>query len=91
MSIASQGLRAVASSLETVSGELSPAAQAALGSAAAALHAAADAEAASAASAVGGPVVGGVLAAFSVAMIDGFFSLFAAKQGQAPAATAPQT
>lgn len=80
MSKASQGLRALASSLEAVTAELSPAAQAALGAAADQIHAAADAEAAAEAERVGGPVAGGVLGAFAVAMVDGFFQLFAARR-----------
>lgn len=84
MSKASQGLRALASSLETITSELSPAAQTALGSAASELHAAADAEAAAEAAKVGGPIAGGVLGVFAVSMVDSFFQLFAART--APAA-----
>ena len=88
MSKASQGLRALASSLETVTSELAPAAQTALGAAAAELHAAADAQAASEAGAAGGPVAGGLLAVFAVSMVDSFFSLFAARP--AASASAPR-
>ena len=79
MSKASQGLRALASSLETITSELSPQAQTALGAAAAQIHAAADAEASAEATAAGGPMAGGLLAVFAVSMVDGFFSLFAAR------------
>lgn len=79
MSNASQGLRALASSLETVTAELSPQAQAALGTAASAIHAAADAQAAAEAAKVAGPAAGPLLGVFAVSMVDSFFSLFVAK------------
>jgi hypothetical protein len=80
MSKPSQGLRALATSLETITAELSPEAQAALGAAADQIHAAADAEAAAEANRVGGPVAGGLLGAFAVTMVDSFFALFSAKR-----------
>ena len=79
MSNASQGLRALASSLETITTELSPEAQSALGAAATQIHAAADAEAASEAAKFSGPVGGSLLGVFAVSMVDSFFSLFAAR------------
>ncbi len=79
MSKPSQGLRALASMLETVTPELTPAAQTALGGAAASLHQAADAQAAAEAARLGGPVAGPVLGVFASAMVDGFFSLFQAR------------
>ena len=83
MSKASQGLRAVASMLETVTPQLSPPAQAALAGAAASLHEAADAEAAAEAIKLGGPVAGPLLGAFASAMVDGFFALFQVKPAAA--------
>lgn len=89
MSKASQGLRALASSLETVTSELSPDAQTALGTAATAIHAAADAQAAAEAAKLAGPAVGGLLGVFATTMVDSFFSLFAARTTPtAPAASA---
>jgi hypothetical protein len=86
MSKASQGLRALASSLETVTSELSPQAQSALGTAASAIHAAADAEAQAETSKLAGPAAGPLLGVFATTMVDSFFSLFAAKSPTAPAA-----
>ncbi len=88
MSKASQGLRALASSLETVTSELSPEAQTALGSAATAIHAAADAQAQAEVSKLAGPVAGPLLGVFATTMVDSFFSLFAAKTPTSPAAVA---
>ncbi len=85
MSNASQGLRALASSLETITSQLSPEAQSALGGAAGQLHAAADAEAASEAAKLAGPVGGSLLGVFAVSMIDSFFSLFAVRTNGGPA------
>ena len=79
MSKPSQGLRAVASMLETVTPELTPAAQTALGGAAASLHQAADAQAAAEAAKLGGSTAGPLLGAFASAMVDGFFALFQAR------------
>src|SRR5579875_2512403 len=79
MSKPSQGLRALASMLETVTPELSPAAQTALGGAAASLHQAADAQASAEAAKLGGSAAGPILATFAVAMVDGFFALFRAR------------
>jgi hypothetical protein len=87
MSKASQGLRALASSLETVTTELSPDAQTALGAAATAIHAAADAQAAAEATTLAGPVGGALLGVFATTMVDSFFSLFAAK-ASTPASSA---
>jgi hypothetical protein len=86
MSKASQGLRALASSLETVTSELAPQAQAALGTAATAIHAAADAQAAAEVAKLAGPAASGLLGVFATSMVDSFFSLFAART--APAAGA---
>ncbi len=88
MSKTSQGLRALASSLQTVTSELSPQAQAALGSAAVEIHAAADAEATVEATRVGDPVVSSLLGVFAVSMVDSFFSLFAVKAAPAGRAAA---
>ncbi len=85
MSKPSQGLRALASMLETVTPELTPTAQTALGGAAASLHQAADAQAAAEAARLGGPVAGPMLGAFASAMVDGFFSLFQARTPPASA------
>ena len=85
MSKPSQGLRALASMLETVTPELAPVAQSALSGAAASLHQAADAQAAAEAARLGGPAAGPLLAVFASAMVDGFFALF---QARAPAAGA---
>jgi hypothetical protein len=76
MSKPSQGLRALASMLETVTPELAPVAQTALAGAAASLHQAADAQAAAEAARLGPPAAGPALAAFATAMVDGFFALF---------------
>lgn len=84
MSKPSQGLRALASMLETVTPELTPAAQTALGGAASSLHQAADAQAAAEIARMGGPVAGPLLGVFASAMVDGFFALFQAR----PTATA---
>ena len=86
MSKPSQGLRALASMLETVTPELAPVAQTALGGAAASLHQAADAQAAAEAARLGGSVAGPALATFATAMVDGFFALF---QARSPARPAP--
>jgi hypothetical protein len=75
----SQALRALASSVETVLPQLSPAAQTVLNVVATQVHAAADAEAAAEAQKLGGPVAGGVLAVFATAMVDGFFNLVGAQ------------
>ena len=85
MSKPSQGLRALASMLETVVPELAPAAQTALTSVAATLHTAADAQASAESARIGGPIAGPLLGTFATAMVDGFFSLFQAK-GVAPTA-----
>ena len=84
----SQALRALASSVETVLPQLSPAAQAALGIVADQVHAAADAEAAAEAQKLGGPVAGGVLAVFATAMVDSFFNLVGAQHAAAPGGAA---
>ena len=78
MSKASQGLRALASMIETVTPELTPTAQTALAGAASSLHQAADAQASAEAAKLGGPVAGPLLATFASAMVDGFFALFQA-------------
>ena len=83
MSKPSQGLRALASMIETVTPELTPTAQTALAGAASSLHQAADAQASAEAARLGGPVAGPLLATFASAMVDGFFALFQA----APAKT----
>ena len=83
MSKPSQGLRALASMLETVLPELAPTAQTALAEAASTLHVAADAQASAEAARIGGPVAGPLLGAFATAMVDGFFTLFQTK-GPAP-------
>ena len=88
MSKASQGLRALASSLETVTSELSPEARTALGAAASEIHAAADAQAASEAATLGGPVAGGLLSVFAVSMVDSFFALFEVRSSTTAAAGA---
>ncbi len=88
MSKASQGLRALASSLETITSELSPQAQTALGAAATQIHSAADAQAVVEAGAIGGPVAGGLLGVFAVSMVDSFFALFAARPISAAPASA---
>jgi hypothetical protein len=79
MSKPSQGLRALASMLETVIPELTPVAQTALSGAAQSLHQAADAQAAAEASRLGGAIAGPALAAFAASMVDGFFALFQAR------------
>ncbi len=84
----SQALRALASSVETVLPQLSPAAQTVLGVVATQVHAAADAEAAAEAQKIGGPVAGGLLAVFATSMVDSFFSLIGAQRTTAPAASA---
>lgn len=82
----SQALRALAATVETVLPELSPAARTALGAVAAQVHAAADAEAAAEAQRIGGPLAGGLLAAFATSMVDGFFTLVGARHAAPPAA-----
>jgi hypothetical protein len=79
MSKPSQGLRALASMLETIAPELSPVAQTALSGAVQGVHQAADAQAVVEAQRLGGAAAGPVLSAFATAMVDGFFALFQAR------------
>ena len=85
MSKPSQGLRALASMLETVTPDLAPAARTALGGAADSLHQAADAQAAAEAARIGGAIAGPALGIFASAMVDGFFALFQARTPVTPA------